>query len=141
MAVALAMRQVQDVLVVVLRLVLLMLQPDISPTVQGDAVSGERAVAVPCRCRPSQVHTGLRIGVSPVLAGVALALLAFTFAFAPIFSLSFSLGGSFGSLANMSRLLCLFTACPILLPVLFILGVPRLLDKRTPYCCARTTCR
>ena len=74
---ALAMRQVEHVLVVALRFVFPVFKPYVGSTVQCDAIPWEYALAVSGRRSPFQVNTSLCVGVRRVLVGAVVSFLTF----------------------------------------------------------------
>ena len=113
MAMALAMRQVEHVLVVALRCVFLLFEPHVGPTAQCDAIPWKYALAVSGCRSPFQINASLCVGVRRVLVGVVLSLLTFVLPFVFSFGFAFSIstfGVSLNSLANLPNFLCLFTS-------------------------------
>ena len=82
MAMAFAMLQVEHVLVVALRLVLLVFEPHVGPTAQCDAIPKEYALAVSGRRSHFHVNASICVGDRRVLVGVVLSLLTFVLPFA-----------------------------------------------------------
>ena len=81
MAISLAMRQVEHVLVVAQRFVFLVFEPYVGPTAQCDTIPWEYPLAVSGCRRSFQVNTSLCVGVRRVLVGVVLSLLTFVLPF------------------------------------------------------------
>ena len=101
---ALAMRQVEHVLVVAHRFVFLVLEPHVGPTVQSDTIPGESPLAVSSSCCSLRVHTNLCVGFRRLVVPSFLTFVL-TLAFALVFAFAFAL--TVLALVCLSNFFCL----------------------------------